>query len=109
MSDIAKKLDIATMKGINKFIHHLHGKILDVTPLDTGELRKSIEVTKEATESDLTAEITSSGSVAPYNIYVHEIPFTHYTTRGTGYKFIERPAEEEKNKLKDFIKAEVKK
>lgn len=109
MSSIDKKLDKLTAIGINKFTQHLYGKILDVTPLDTGELRRSISVSKEANENDLEAEIISSGAIAPYNVYVHEIPFTHYTTEGTGYKYMERPFEQEKHKLKDFIKAEVKK
>lgn len=107
MSNIDKKLDKAVAKALNKFSNHLHGIILNVTPLDTGELRRSISV-KEADENNLEAEIISSGAIAPYNVYVHEIPFTHYTTEGTGYKFMERPFEEEKHKIKDFIKNEVK-
>lgn len=107
MSNIDKKLNKAVAKGLNKFSNYLYGKILDVTPLDTGELRRSISV-KEADENNLEAEIISSGAIAPYNVYVHEIPFAHYTTKGTGHKFMERPFEEEKHKIKDFIKNEVK-
>lgn len=107
ISDLDKKIDKAVIKGLNKFAYYLHGKILDVTPLDTGELRRSISV-REANEKNLEAEIVSSGAIAPYNVYVHEIPKTNYTTRGTGAKFMERPFEEEKHKIKDFITKEVK-
>ena len=107
MSNIDKKIDKAVAKALNKFVNHLYGKILDVTPMDTGELRRSISV-KEADENNLEAEIISSGAIAPYNVYVHEIPKTNYTTEGTGAKFMERPFEEEKHKIKDFIKNEVK-
>ena len=108
MSNIKKKLDMAVMRGLNKFGEHLKGKVIDATPMDTGELRRSIYM-KEATEENLTVEVGSSGAIAPYNVYVHEIPMTNYTTAGTGSKFLERPLYEEKDKIKGFIKAEVKK
>lgn len=108
MSNIKKKLDIAVARGLNKFGEHLKDKVIEATPLDTGELRRSI-YKKDATEGNLTVEVGSSGAIAPYNIYVHEIPMTNYTTAGTGSKFLERPFYEEKDKIKDFIKAEVKK
>lgn len=108
MSNIKKKLDIAVARGLNKFGEHLKGKVIDATPMDTGELRRSIYM-KEATESNLTVEVGSSGAIAPYNVYVHEIPKINYTTPGTGYKFIEKPFYEEKDKIQTFIKAEVKK
>ena len=108
MSNIKKKLDIAVARGLNKFGEHLKGKVIDVTPMDTGELRRSIYI-KRATESNLTVEVGSSGAIAPYNVYVHEIPKVNYTTPGTGYKYIERPFYEEKDKIKTFIKTEVKK
>lgn len=108
MSNIKKKLDIAVARGLNKFGEHLKGKVIDATPMDTGELRRSIYM-KEATEGNLTVEIGSSGAIAPYNVYVHEIPKINYTTAGTGYKFLERPFYEEKSKIKTFIKTEVKK
>ena len=108
MSNIKKKLDMAVMRGLNKFGEHLKGKVIDATPMDTGELRRSIYM-KEATEENLTVEVGSSGAIAPYKVYVHEIPMTNYTTAGTGSKFLERPFYEEKDKIKGFIKAEVKK
>lgn len=108
MSNIKKKLDIAVARGLNKFGEHLKGKVIDATPMDTGELRRSIYM-KEATEGNLTVEVGSSVAIAPYNVYVHEIPKLNYTTAGTGSKFLERPFYEEKDKIKDFIKAEVKK
>lgn len=108
MSNIKKKLDIAVARGLNKFGEHLKGKVIDATPMDTGELRRSIYM-KEATEGNLTVEVGSSGAIAPYNVYVHEIPKLNYTTAGTGSKFLERPFYEEKSKIKTFIKTEVKK
>lgn len=107
MSNTSKKIDKAVAKSLNKFANHLYGKILDVTPMDTGELRRSISI-KEADENNLEVEVISSGAIAPYNVYVHEIPKTNYTTKGTCAKFMEKPFEEEKHKIKDFIKNEVK-
>lgn len=108
MSNIKNKLDVAVARGLNNFGEHLKGKVIDVTPMDTGELRRSIYI-KKATANNLTVEVGSSGAIAPYNVYVHEIPKINYTTPGTGYKFIERPFHEEKDKIKTFIKTEVKK
>ena len=61
MSNIDKKIDKAVAKALNKFVNHLYGKILNVTSMDTGELRRSISV-KEADEKDLEAQIISSGN-----------------------------------------------
>ena len=108
MSRLKDKLREAAMRGLNNFAEHLKGRVIDVTPMDTGELRRSIYVKRASTDS-LKAEVGSSGAIAPYNVYVHEIPKLHYTTVGTGYKFVERPFFEEKDKIKDFIKTEVKK
>nr|DAV86947.1 MAG TPA: putative tail component [Caudoviricetes sp.] len=108
MSNIKNKLDAAVARGLNNFGEHLKGKVIDVTPMDTGELRRSIYI-KKATADNLTVEVGSSGAIAPYNVYAHEVPKLNYTTPGTGYKFIEIPYYEEKDKIKDFIKAEVKK
>ena len=87
MSNIKNKLDVAVARGLNNFGEHLKGKVIDVTPMDTGELRRSIYI-KRATESNLTVEVGSSRTIAPYNVYVHEIPKINYTTPGTRYKFI---------------------
>ena len=108
MSSIKNKLDMAGARGLNKFGEHLKGKVIDVTPMDTGELRRSIYI-KRATESNLTIEVGSSGAIASYNVYVHEIPKLNYTTAGTGSKFLERPFYEEKDKIQIFIKADLKK
>lgn len=103
---ISKKLRQAVAKGLNKFGEDLQEKVINTTPLDTGELQRSIYL-KKATEDNLEIEIGSRGTIAPYNVWVHEIPRTNYTTEGTGHKFLERPFEENKHKLKEFIKKEI--
>lgn len=103
---ISEKLRQAVARGLNKFGEDLQGKVIDATPMDTGELRRSIYL-KKATEDNLTIEVGSRGAIAPYNVWVHEIPKTNYTTEGTGHKFLERPFEESKHKLKEFIKKEI--
>lgn len=103
---ISKKLRQAITRGLNKYGEDLQGEVINATPMDTGELRRSIYL-KKATEDNLTIEVGSRGAIAPYNVWVHEIPKTNYTTEGTGHKFLERPFEESKHKLKEFIKKEI--
>lgn len=107
-SSISKKLNSAVAKGLNKYAERLKEEVINATPMETGELRRSIYKT-EATEDNLVIEVGSRGAIAPYNVYVHEIPRTNYTTPGTGHKFLERPFEETKHLVKEFIKKEVKK
>ncbi|MBC2855479.1 HK97 gp10 family phage protein [Cetobacterium sp. 2A] len=104
---ISKRLNQAVAKALNKYGERLHEEVLKATPLDTGELRRSIYKT-EATEDSLTIEVGSRGAIAPYNVYVHEIPKTNYSTEGTGHKFLERPFEETKHLVSEFIKEEIK-
>lgn len=105
-SSISKKLRQAITRGLNKYGEDLQGEVINTTPMDTGELRRSIYL-KKATEDNLTIEVGSRGAIAPYNVWVHEIPKTNYTTEGTGHKFLERPFEESKHKIKKFIKKEI--
>lgn len=62
-----------------------------VIPVDTGELKASGKVVVE----ENTATVVYS---APHAIYAHEIP-TH-----TGYKFLERTVDQNRNKYHDMIR-----
>ena len=87
----------------------LNQNIINVTPLDTGMLRKSL-VVDNATMQKPRMRIVSRGNIAPYNVAVHEIRFINYTTPGTNYKFLENPFRN--NATKTFnrvLKGEMKK
>jgi len=72
----------------------LNQKIVNITPLKTGKLRKSI-VVKKARKNSKYMAIVSKGNIAPYNARVHELePPVNWTTPGTGGKFIENPFKE---------------
>src|SRR3990172_9163537 len=65
-------------------------EILQVTPYKYGPLRSSIRVRML---SDTEIEFSAGGPAAPYALIVHEnlSPTVHWTTPGTGPKYIERP------------------
>ncbi|MGL5208456.1 HK97 gp10 family phage protein [Cetobacterium sp.] len=50
---ISKKLRQAITRGLNKYGEDLQGEVINATPMDTGELRRSIYL-KKATEDNLT-------------------------------------------------------
>ena len=106
-SSISNKLKQATARALNKYGERLKEEVINATPMDTGELRRSI-YKKDATVDNLVVEVGSRGAIAPYNVYVHEIPRSDYTTEGTGHKFLELPFENSKHLVKEFLKEEIK-
>lgn len=82
----------------------LTDKIIPVTPLDKGDLRKSL-TTEHATIENKEFVWVSKGTEAPYNLKVHEMPndSTNWSEPGTGNKYLERPVNNNAKKL--FTKA----
>lgn len=106
MSSIRRQLSKIIADRVNAWAQSLQEEIINRTPKDTGKLRESIEIVPaKAGENDiLTVEFKSLGTIAPYNLYVHEIKAKNYSTPGTGIKFIENPVKENLPKLRDFIR-----
>lgn len=79
-------------------------KIILATPLDKGDLRKSL-TTEHATLENKEFVWVSKGNIAPYNLKVHELPndTTNWSEPGTGNKYLERPVNNHAEKL--FTKA----
>ena len=87
----------------------LNQNILGVTPLKTGDLRKSL-VVENATIQKPRMRIVSKGSIAPYNVARHEIKAVNYTTPGTDYKFLENTFRNNASKtFNRVLKGEMKK
>lgn len=98
---VIKEVSEKTVRVANKTVEILLNKTVDVTPLDKGELRKSL-ATEHATINKPYAKVVSKGNIAPYNARVHEMldPSVNWTTPGTGPKFIENTFKN--NALKTF-------
>jgi hypothetical protein len=64
-----------------------------ITPMDTGNLRRSAFVAKpKETGSDITIELGYGGFAEAYALAVHEMPRSNnFQEPGTGPKYLERP------------------
>lgn len=111
--DILRKINVAVNDASADIILDLADESLEVCPKDTGNLRKSMEVTKDGQiigrgndkgsvkrntprkkvtlNKDINLAITYN---CDYAIYPHEMDdqSTHWTTPGTHSKYLENPA-----------------
>lgn len=96
-ADIRRRGLVAVRVG-NEF---LISKMIPVTPMRTGRLRKSFENHVSAGAYAVYGKIENT---APYASYVHEMPeATNWTTPGTGPKFMERPMDENQREVLRII------
>jgi hypothetical protein len=90
-------------KGMKEAAEHLLRKSLEVCPKDTGRLRKSGKVKRRGQGKNAAFEVVYE---APYAIYVHEMPNKgiNWTTPGTGNKYLERPARQERSTMRRIVR-----
>ena len=75
---------------IKKCCEDLLSKAVDITPIDTGELRKS--GTTDYDDAKKTGRVTFGGGAVEYAVAVHEMPNeTNWSEPGTGNKYLEKP------------------
>jgi hypothetical protein len=92
-NSVINKLLGTTINEINKAGEMvLTEQIIPVTPLDKGDLRKSLD-TKHMNRKQMFFYWRSRGNLAPYNLKVHEWlnPSPRWSEPGTGAKYIENP------------------
>ena len=92
-NSVIKKMLETTINEINKAGEMvLTEQIIPVTPLDKGDLRKSLD-TKHMNRKQMFFYWRSRGNLAPYNLKVHEWlnPSPRWSEPGTGAKYIENP------------------
>ena len=89
---VLKLLETTLIKEINKAGEALlTERIIPVTPIDQGDLRKSL-TTQHATSKDFNFYWISRGNIAPHNLRVHELlGIVNWSEPGTGAKFLENP------------------
>ena len=92
------------LRGENLAAERLLALAVPVTPLgDTGHLRGSGDVVR-AIDPEEGSAVTFS---TPYAARLHEHPEYSFTEPGTGGKYLERPALDNKAELGAIIKREV--
>lgn len=107
------RINKVVAKKLNEWADDTMTNIIDVTPMKTGKLRKSL-VLERATEDNPVVTFISRGDIAKnkkgksYNIPQHEIQYKHYTTEGTGPHYITKPVQNALPKLKHKLKRGVK-
>ena len=97
LNDVLRNLNKVTVdtekkaeRQIKKCCEDLLSKAVDITPIDTGELRKS--GTTDYDSSKKTGRVTFGGGAVEYAVAVHEMPNeTNWTEPGTGNKYLEKP------------------
>ena len=99
--DTEKKAEIQ----IKKCCEDLLSKAVDITPIDTGELRKS--GTTDYDSAKKTGRVTFGVGAVEYAVAVHEMPNeTNWTEPGTGNKYLEKPLKANSEKyLQSIAKA----
>ncbi len=66
MSKLPDKVDEALARGVNQAIGLVEGSAKRNCPVDTGHLRGSLHVTKQATPQDASAAVGTNVEYAPY-------------------------------------------
>ena len=90
LNNLTKQMEKKAEKQIKKCCEDLLSKAVDITPLDTGELRKS--GTTDYDTGTKTGRVTFGGGSVEYAVAVHEMPNeTNWSEAGTGNKFLEKP------------------
>ncbi|QDX93635.1 HK97 gp10 family phage protein [Brevibacillus laterosporus] len=120
-----KKL-LATMgrgakRGMHDVLDEWKVEAVDLAPLDKGLLRRGIHTKVTGKSANLTATIQSSavessnGQRFDYAYYLHNVypekygdSFQNPTTPGTIPNYLEKPAEENKERWKQMIEDEIK-
>ena len=90
LNNLIKQMEKKAEKQIKKCCEDLLSKAVDITPLDTGELRKS--GTTDYDTATKTGKVSFGGGAVDYAVAVHEMPNeTNWSEPGTGNKFLEKP------------------
>ena len=105
LNNLTKQMEKKAEKQIKKCCEDLLSKAIDITPLDTGELRKS--GTTDYDTATKTGKVSFGGGAVDYAVAVHEMPNeTNWSEPGTGNKFLEKPLKANSEKyLQSIAKA----
>jgi len=110
LNKVTKDTEKKAERQIKKCCEDLLSKAVDITPMNTGELRKS--GTTDYDSAKKTGRVTFGGGSVDYAVAVHEMPDeTNWTEPGTGNKYLEKPLKANSAKyLQSIAKAvEIKK
>ena len=105
LNTVSKQIEKKAEKQIKKCCEDLLSKAIDITPIDTGELRKS--GTTDYDTATKTGKVSFGGGAVDYAVAVHEMPNeTNWSEPGTGNKFLEKPLKANSEKyLQSIAKA----
>lgn len=79
---------IYTEQDMQKTVDKVGDRALELTPVDTGNLRDSQYRSVEKGRGEIVGTVGYWSEQAPYAIYVHEID-KNYIVEGTQWKFLE--------------------
>ena len=105
LNNLTAQMEKKAEKQIKKCCEDLLSKAVDITPMDTGELRKS--GTTDYDTATKTGKVSFGGGAVDYAVAVHEMPNeTNWSEPGTGNKFLEKPLKANSEKyLQSIAKA----
>ena len=91
--------------GMDAAMQMLKDQVIQVTPRKTGKLRAGIFVRTEVSLFGVRGIIEN---VVEYSSWVHEMPeWYNWTTPGTGPKFIEKPLNENREKVFSIVASKM--
>ena len=91
-------------RGVTKASFYLLRESLKLTPVDTGNLKRSGQVRVEGSGFNVEGKVVFT---AEYSLVVHEMVGANFKAPGTQAKFLEQPARTERPKLKQIIRDEL--
>lgn len=107
MSNLQKSVDFLiykTQDGCRKAMRHLKEESNKRTPVDTGDLRASAEVSDNEEKRNFVVALCYDTF---YAVYVHEIPKRHKYAPTQDWKFLERAISESARTMIEIIQREA--
>lgn len=99
---IRKEVD-AVEKAIYEVGADLKTESVEITPFDSGDLRKSAKLEMKREGNRIYAEVSFGDATVDYALKLHEEKAKLYSEPGTSWKYLERPLKQNASKYKRYI------
>ena len=103
MDRVTGQMADATEKAVYECGADLLQKSNEITPKDEGNLRKSAKVTMINDPLGVAAVVSYGDSRVDYAEKLHEVRYNNYSEPNTGWKYLEKPLNENRKKYEDKI------
>ena len=107
LGGVTREIELKVERSVGLCAEDLLDKAVQITPIDSGELRLSGTATVEKKGVESIGRVGFGGGQVDYALAVHET-VKNYKEPGTGAKYLENPLKENAQKYFDKIANDVK-